>query len=928
MVNNLGSMSVGVVEPETESWRRVVEDACASPAARVGGWSVAADPDQPEQWLRVQHPSAHVPEQGWKLHVSATLLSAEETLRRTLPVLLAEPLAFKVAATPGALNALNNGTGALSQIGKFITVYPRDDDQAVRLGVALDEATRGLPGPAIPSDRALRAGSVVHYRYGGFGGLTVQRRNGEIVPALRTPNGELVPDVRRAVYQSPEWAVDPFLAANVADERTAPPPLIGGRYLLMAPLHRSARGSVYLAVDLDQPRRCVLKQATANSLIDRTGHDARDRLHHEAAVLRRLAPDPRFPASYGLIEQGDDVYLAMEDVAGETLEGHILRLARRGCTLPAARVVAWGRELAAMLGTIHDAGLVYRDLKSTNVIATPEGRLRLVDFELSAERGGAIAPGTGTRGYLSPQQDAGAPPAVTDDVYGLGALLVYMATGAEPSQAPRPFALLDRPLRLVNPAISPALASVVARCLDPDPPARFPDMAAVDAALAAVEPYASVVAPAYGGESVASPETEHEARRRSRDLARRLGDTLCTVAEPAPVGRGLTWVSRHPLTAGMRARDLNTGAAGTLLALAEIVADLDIATHREVLRAGVDWLADAPRPGAEPLPGLYVGEAGVGAALLRAGQVLREPAPIESAVARGRSIATMPFESPDLFDGTAGRLRFHLLLWDETSESEHLAHALTAGEALCASAEDAGDGGVCWTIPSGFGGLSGLRYLGYAHGAAGIADALLDLFDATGDERFLEPARGAGRWLARQAISALDDGSGLNWPSTEGDESAVAYWCHGAAGIGRFFLHAAALDLLPEADEIATRALRTVARGTRWVAPPPCHGLTGGIELLLDAYQASGDPAHLTEARSLARLLEAFALEQDGLLVWPAESPVRITPDYMVGYAGVAATLLRLAAPDRRPHGLCRRGFRHLGQTSEVALVRGGHDGR
>jgi hypothetical protein len=926
VVGTLWATSVSTVEPTTDSFRRIVEEACAAPASRIAGWSVAADPEQSGRWLRVQHPSASVPEQGWKLHVSATVPVAEETLRRALPVLLAEPLTFKVAATHEALGVLNSGIGTLSQVGKFITVYPRDDAQAVLLSVALDEATRGLRGPAIPSDRPLRTGSAVHYRYGGFGGLTVQLRNGEIVPALRTPSGDLVPDVRRTIYQPPDWAADPFLAAGVAGERPAPLPLIGGRYLVMAPLHRSARGSVYLAVDLDRPRRCVLKQATADSMIGRGGQDARDRLRHEAAVLRRLGPDPRFPAVYDLIEQGNDLYVAMEDVAGETLEEYVLRLARRGCTLPGAQVVAWGRELAAMLGTIHAAGLVYRDLKSTNVIVTPEDRLRLVDFELASVKGADVAPGTGTRGYLSPQQDAGVPPAVADDVYGLGALLAYMATAAEPSQAPRPAALLDRPLAMLNPTISPALADVVARCLHPDPATRFPDMTAVDAALAAVATRASVVAPAYGSESL--PSAEADACHRSRDLARRLGDTLAAVAQPAPDGRRLTWISQHPLTAGIRARDLNTGAAGTLLALAEIVADLDLAAHRDVLRAGIAWLVDAPRPGGEPLPGLYVGEAGVGAALLRAGQVLRDPALIESAAARGRAVAAMPFESPDLFNGTAGRLRFHLLLWDETNAPEHLTHALAAGETLRASAEDAGGGETYWTIPPGFGGLSGLRYLGYAHGAAGIADALLDLFDATGDERFLEPARGAGRWLARQAISALDDGSGLNWPSTEGDESAVAYWCHGAAGIGRFFLHAAALDLLPEAEEIATRALRTVARGARWASPPPCHGLAGSIELLLDAYQATDDPAHLAEARSLARLLDAFALEQDGLLVWPAESPVRITPDYMVGYAGVAATMLRLAAPDRRPHGLSRRGFRYPGRASEVATLLGGTDDR
>jgi hypothetical protein len=111
--------------------------------------------------------------------------------------------------------------------------------------------------------------------------------------------------------------------------------------------------------------------------------------------------------------------------------------------------------------------------------------------------------------------------------------------------------------------------------------------------------------------------------------------------------------------------------------------------------------------------------------------------------------------------------------------------------------------------------------------------------------------------------------------------------------------------------DLVAGAARAVARGTRWAGPTQCHGLAGNIEFLLDVYQDTSDPAYLREARSLGRLMEVFAGERDGFLVWPSDSPSVVTPDYMVGYAGVAACLLRLADPDRRPHGLSRVGFRH-----------------
>ena len=71
--------------------------------------------------------------QGWKLHLSASQASADDVLHRALPVLLAERASFKITASYDELNDLNEGNGGLSQVGKFLTVYPDDDAHAVRL---------------------------------------------------------------------------------------------------------------------------------------------------------------------------------------------------------------------------------------------------------------------------------------------------------------------------------------------------------------------------------------------------------------------------------------------------------------------------------------------------------------------------------------------------------------------------------------------------------------------------------------------------------------------------------------------------------------------------------------------------------------------------------------------------------------------------
>lgn len=861
-------------------------------------------------WIMVSYEGLRIPEQGWKLHIAASEAGAELVLRRVLPILLLQTATFKVMESQDSLARLNEGLAGLSQIGKFITVYPRDDAEAVRLADDLDDATQGLTAPAIPSDRPLRPGSLVSYRYGGFQSPVVQTDWGDHQMMIRTPDQTLVADQRNTVYTPPAWAIDPFLAAGSATEIGSPPLFIADRYLLLTTLHQSAQSQIQLAADLTGARRCIVKRPGLSFMRGGETADAIAciRLREEAQALQALTPHPGFPALYDVVEEGGEIFLVMEDMEGETLEAFIRRLKTRGLKLSIAQMIAWTRELLALLATIHARGFLHRDLKSSNVIVAPNNHLRLLDFGLAQRIDKPDRwPGAGTPGYMSPQQLNGEPASVSNDIYAIGALLYFMGTGAEPSIAPRGRPLTTRPLALLNAGLPPSWHALIERCLAAESTERFASVSELEEAFDALQAQGGKIEP-----GVDQAETRafswQEASPRYRQLACRLGETLSQVARPDSSRRGLCWTSSHYVGKGMRALDLNMGNSGSLLALAEMVDEFGDARHCQVVAEGARWLMGASRVSAKPLPGLYIGESGTGTALLRAGQVLDDPRLILAAEERSRLVAAQPFLSPDLFNGTAGRIRFHLWLWDVTADAEQLSLATRAGDALIASAQEVSPQQVCWQIPTGYGGMSGQIYLGYAHGAAGIADALLDLYEATQQERFLRTALHAGYWLQRQAMPVLDDESGLDWPVTEGAQPHGAYWCHGATGIGGFFLHLARVQALPEALAIAERAARTVAHGNRACGPVQCHGLAGNIEFLLDMAQSTGNQQYTAWAFELARVLETFALETDGLLVWSSESPITITPDYQVGYAGIAMTLLRLGNP-QRPRQLGRSGL-------------------
>ncbi|MFK0156711.1 hypothetical protein ACIQVK_32180 [Streptomyces sp. NPDC090493] len=126
---------------------------------------------------------------GWKLHVSATALSAPEILFRAARVLVRRRCPFKFSARAEHVEELTDTRYDRAQCGNFITAYPRDDDEFRTLAGELDRATAGLPGPRIPSDRPYRTGSLVHYRDGVFRGVPHLTNEGVHQARLRAPDG-------------------------------------------------------------------------------------------------------------------------------------------------------------------------------------------------------------------------------------------------------------------------------------------------------------------------------------------------------------------------------------------------------------------------------------------------------------------------------------------------------------------------------------------------------------------------------------------------------------------------------------------------------------------------------------------------------------------------------------------------------------------
>jgi serine/threonine protein kinase len=860
---------------------KIVAD-CLARSAMAADWAVDAWAGHASTWTYVRNKSIPTPCQGWKLHVSSNSVYAAEVLTAALDVLLSEPTHFKLAADMDVLRRMNRGELGLTQVGKFITVYPKNDEQAVRLAVQLDKRTFGFKGPAIPTDRQFRSESLVHFRYGDFLGREQQLATGERRPVVEDPQGNLIADLRLTHYQKPNWVQDPFGGGVERIEVPSPGTLIGNRFLIVALLAELPRGSVLLAVDIEEQRRCVIKTARKHSYADHRGKDAYDYLKLEFELLNALTDDPRVPTPYTLIDgETDLLMLVMEDFAGERVDEFVARRLSKGYPLTDEEVIRLGIAAVQIVSDLHARGISHSDIKSTNLIISPTGELMVIDFGIAQFIGeSSEEKQPGTRGYRSRGLTV-----VQADTYALAALLYFLATGAEPARAPDEFNLLKRPILIMTPGRCRALVVLIEKFLA-DNESLGPAEMLRD--LHNIQPMQQESATDH---IVSSASTSSLTKSQgSHDLVMRLERSIASSLELRLGQRSHTsWVD-----SGELARDLGDGYAGAILALTETVSVTQQPATLDVLNRAAHLLAHTQGV----LPGLYAGEAGVGVAILRAGQVSGDDALIVLAAERSIWVAAQRHTSPDIYVGTAGRALFHLLLWNQTGDLAALRAADAAGQVLLQSAAKS-DQGWSWTIPDGFENMSGQRYLGYAHGAAGIGDILLDLFKATSNEEYLRAARGVVRFIAGQAV--LLENGGANWPDTPGGTLLGTYWCHGAAGVGVFLTHALATGYFPDTEEWAYRAGLAVAAGARNLSPCQCHGLAGGIEFLLDLYRVTKAPRWLSEACSLRTLLEAFTVERDGSTLVSSERPDDFSCSYLNGYAGVASCLSRFDGKRIRP---------------------------
>ena len=263
--------------------------------------------------------------------------------------------------------------------------------------------------------------------------------------------------------------------------------LLGGRYEVEDVLGWGGMAEVYLARDRRLGRRVAVK-VLRHQLATDSRFLARFRREARAAASVR---DPRIVAIHDTGSHAGCPFIVMEHVPGRTLA----ELIRAEGPLDPRRAAGIAEAVAVALAAAHTRGIVHRDVKPSNVMVTPQGDVKILDFGIArALRWTPLTDTPGAQGtpeYLSPEQARGDAVDARSDIYSLGVVLYEMLTGRPPFTGESAIGVAYKhveespsPPEALRPGVPPALAGVAMRCLAKHPADRYPRAGKLRADLA------------------------------------------------------------------------------------------------------------------------------------------------------------------------------------------------------------------------------------------------------------------------------------------------------------------------------------------------------------------------------------------------------------------------------------------------------------
>jgi serine/threonine protein kinase len=378
-------------------------------------------------WKHYQVKGLILPEQGWKIHVTATLEESQSLLERVAHICIEQKVTFKHLKDRDSFLRMNAKDANRASSGKFITIYPINNKHFVELLDIISDATKDFKkGPYILNDKRWKD-SNVFYRYGGFGAIL--NENGE--HCIRDLEGNLIKDQRTPFYHVPDFVKDFDDYLNSINKYVEKEKIQEGnleKYDIENAINYSNAGGVYLATRKKDKMKVIIKEARPKAGLDGAAQDAIARQKIEYEALIKLKDIPGVVDLIDYFQEWEHCFLVEEYIEGQDLRQWTAQNfpfigTRNNIKIYTEKVKDILLQLFTLIDNIHKNGVAMNDLQPANVIVTDDLTVRLIDFETAKPVYSEDRTGMATIGFVSRDiKVSGA-----RDWFGLKRLIKYLA---------------------------------------------------------------------------------------------------------------------------------------------------------------------------------------------------------------------------------------------------------------------------------------------------------------------------------------------------------------------------------------------------------------------------------------------------------------------------------------------------------------------
>ncbi|MFJ5764370.1 class III lanthionine synthetase LanKC [Lysinibacillus sp. NPDC093210] len=387
-------------------------------------YSVISDGDS--VWKHYQVNDAILPEQGWKIHITSSLEDSKSVLEKVARLCIDKKIEFKHLKDMDSMIALNSKNANRASSGKFITIYPMNNEIFIELleiiSITLQDFKKG---PYILSDKRWK-NSNVFYRYGGF--KSIINENGEY--CIKDDEGNLIQDQRNPFYQVPDFVkdFDDYLnTINIASDLETKGDKRLEQYNIEKVLSFSNAGGVYLATRKQDNLKVIIKEARPNAGLDGGFRDALARQKIEYDALQKLKGVPGVVNLIEYFQEWEHYFLVEEFIEGRDLQKWIAQYfpLYKGSNMHShvkdtKKILL---QLFTLIDNMHNVGVAMGDIQPTNIIITEDLTVRIIDFETSMAVNSKEKPNLATPGFVSQDITVSA----ARDWFGLKKLIRYLA---------------------------------------------------------------------------------------------------------------------------------------------------------------------------------------------------------------------------------------------------------------------------------------------------------------------------------------------------------------------------------------------------------------------------------------------------------------------------------------------------------------------